>query len=349
MRRAIGLSRRGYPAPNPHVGCVLLRDGEIVGEGFHAHAGGPHAEIVALQAAGERARGAIAVVTLEPCAHTGRTPPCAAALGAAGVQAVEVAVRDPNPRAAGGGAWLEGHGVPVRFGMCEQAAAAANERFLRAHALGRPYVVAKAAISLDGRIALPDGQSRWITGERARRAAHRLRAEMGCVLIGRRTAAIDDPLLTARVRGVRNQPLRVVLDPRGTLTGKERMFGPEAPTLRYVGVSPALECDRKAPESSGELDLPSILAHLWSEGTNGVLVEGGGETIARFLRAGLVDRLELFVAPKVLGAGPTWTGELGFAGLAQAPAFQIRAVRRLGPDVQLTAIPQVDALRPKGP
>ncbi|MCB8933611.1 MAG: bifunctional diaminohydroxyphosphoribosylaminopyrimidine deaminase/5-amino-6-(5-phosphoribosylamino)uracil reductase RibD [Chthonomonadaceae bacterium] len=340
MDRAIALSRRGYPAPNPRVGCVIVRDGEIVGEGFHPYAGAPHAEVFALREAGDKARGATAVVTLEPCAHTGRTPPCAEALIEAGIKEVVVAVRDPNPRAAGGGAWLERHGISVTYGIRAQRAASANEVFLQAHALGRPFVVAKAAMTLDGRIALPDGRSRWITGDRARREAHRLRAELGCVLVGRGTVAADDPLLTARLRGVHHPPVRVVLDPRARLNGTERIFGPEAPTLRFVGGSSTLEADRKAPLRAGELDLGQVLGDLWSEGITGVLVEGGGVTLARFLKAQLVDRLELFVAPKVLGAGPAWATGEPWPSLEASPSFDIRRVRRLGPDVQITAVPR---------
>lgn len=339
MERAVALSRRGYPAPNPRVGCVILHGGQIVGEGYHPYAGAPHAEVFALREAGEKARGGTAVVTLEPCAHTGRTPPCASALAEAGIAKVVVAVRDPNPRAAGGGEWLERRGVEVVYGIGEARAAAANELFLAAHRLRRPAVVAKAAMGLDGRIALPSGQSRWITGPGARREGHRLRAETGCVLVGRGTVAADDPRLTARIRGVHNAPLRVVLDPGARLTGTERIFGPEAPTIRFVAGSPKLEGDRKASGSAGELDLDDVLQQLWSLGVTSVLVEGGGVTLGRFLRAGLVDRLELFAGPIVLGAGPAWAQFDPAGALEACPRFRIRGVRRRGGDLQITAEP----------
>lgn len=339
MRRAIALSRRGLPAPNPHVGCVLVRDGVVVGEGHHAFAGGPHAEAVALAMAGSKARGSTAYVTLEPCAHTGRTPPCAEALVKAGVARVVAAVRDPNPRAAGGLEVLAAAGVHVEHGLLAADAAAANELFLGAHALGRPYVVVKAAMSLDGRIALPSGESKWITGPKARAAGRRLRAEMGAVLVGSATVRADDPELTVRARGVRNQPLRIVLDPQATLTGDERVFNAQAPTMRVVACPPVLDADWRALGGPENLDLASVLIELGRRGVNGVLVEGGAMTLSRFVLAGLVDRFELFVAPTLLGAGPTWLGEALAADLGAAPRLRIARVRRLGPDLQITAYP----------
>ena len=340
MRRAIALSRRGFPAPNPHVGCVIVRDGRIVGEGHHAYAGGPHAEVVALRQARTTARGATAFVTLEPCAHTGRTPPCADALAEAGIARVVVAVRDPDPRAAGGLERLAAAGVAVENGLMADEASIVNERFLRSHALGRPFVVVKAAVTLDGRIALPSGDSQWITGPMARAAGHRLRAEMGAVLVGRRTVAADDPELTARIRGVRNPPLRVVLDPRGTLTGRERVFDAQAPTKRVTTLPPTLDADLRAPGAPESLDLASVLSQLGERGVNGLLVEGGAKTIGSFVRARLVDRYELFLAPVLLGSGPAWLEGALCATLAEAPRLRIERVRKLGPDLQVTAYPE---------
>ncbi len=323
MKRAIVLSRRGYPAPNPHVGCVLVRAGEVVGEGFHAYAGGPHAEAAALAQAGEHARGATAYVTLEPCAHFGRTPPCSRALLAAGVERVVVACPDPNPEAAGGAREIAEAGVKVEVGLLEREAAQANRQFLFAFAAGRPFVVAKAACSLDGRIALPTGESKWITSPGARLQGRKLRAECGAVLVGRRTVELDDPLLTARMRGALNQPVRVVLDPHARLKGSERVFGPEARTIRVTGA----------------IDLPSLLRTLFAEGIRGLLVEGGAATIGGFLAAGLVDRLELFLAPKLLGAGPAWCSDLGVGSLADALSWNIVSTRRVGPDIWISAEP----------
>ncbi|MEJ5170758.1 MAG: bifunctional diaminohydroxyphosphoribosylaminopyrimidine deaminase/5-amino-6-(5-phosphoribosylamino)uracil reductase RibD [Fimbriimonadales bacterium] len=335
MARAIRLSRRGFPAPNPHVGCVIVRDGEIVGEGWHRFAGGPHAEAEALAAAGERARGATAYVTLEPCNHHGRTPPCSRALIEAGVARVVVACADPNPVAAGGLEALKAAGVAVELGLMADEAEEANWRFLTAMRLRRPAVVAKAAVSADGRIALPSGESRWITGPATRRAGHRLRAEMGAVLVGRITAEQDDPALTARIPGVRNQPLRVVLDPEGRLPGTLRLFDGSAPTLR-VTAERREGCLAVGRRADGGLDLHRLLAELFERGVTGLLVEGGGRTIGSFLAAGLVDRMELFVAPTVLLDGRPAVLGAAPSRLSEAPRGRWVAVRRVGPDLRLT-------------
>lgn len=324
MRRAIALSKRGFPAPNPHVGCVLVRGGQIIGEGYHHHAGGGHAEVEALRDAKGDTKGATAYVTLEPCNHFGRTPPCSQALLQAGVARVVVACADPNPNATGGAEALRQAGVEVEGGVLTEEAARANEMFLFAMAHRRPFIVAKAAMSLDGRIALPSGESQWITGPAARRAAHRLRAECGAVLVGRRTVELDDPELTARIPGVVNQPVRIVLDPNARLKGTEKVFNQKAPT-RHI---------------TGEIDLPSLLVGLFEAGIHGLLVEGGGVTLASFFRARLVDRLELFVGGKVLGDGPAWLTELNLNNLAEAPMLTIERMVRLGPDLRLTARPQ---------
>ena len=321
MSRAIELSRGGFPAPNPHVGCVLVRGGEVVGEGFHHHAGGPHAEAAALADAGDRASGATAYVTLEPCNHFGRTPPCSQALLRAGVRRVVYACADPNPRAEGGGQFLAAHGVEVESGLLADEAAAANVQFLTAMRLQRPRVVVKAAASLDGRIALPSGESKWITGPEAREAGHRLRAECGAVLVGHWTVQLDDPELTARIPDVVNQPLRIVLDPKGRLTGKERIFNDQAPT-RHV---------------TGTFDLPELLGSLFADGITGILIEGGAITIGSFFRAGLVDAVELFLAPKLLGDGLNWVNRLELARLADAPALRFDRITPRGPDLQISA------------
>lgn len=321
MRRAIALSRRGMPAPNPHVGCVIVRDGEVVGEGYHHYTGDLHAEANALNAAGEAARGATAYVTLEPCNHFGRQPPCSEALIAAGVARVIVACPDPNPKAAGGLAKVAAAGIETKIGFLEAEAAAVNQQFLFAVRHRRPRVVLKAAASLDGRIALPSGESQWITGEAARKEGHRLRVECGAVLVGRRTVELDDPQLTARIPGVVNQPLRVVLDPHARLKGTERVFDASAPT-RHV---------------TGPIDLPALLSDLYESGVKGLLVEGGAVTAASFVRANLVDRLELFLAPKVLGDGPSWLQGLDLPSLADTPHIRIRETRRVGSDLWIRA------------
>lgn len=337
MRRAVDLSRQGFPAPNPRVGCVLVNGGEIVGEGYHDHAGGPHAEVVALEAAGTRAKGAHAYVTLEPCNHQGRTGPCSVALAEAGVSAVTYAVPDPNPRARGGSEALRSAGVKVEAGLLASEAAAANATFLTAHRLARPVVVVKVAMGLDGRVALPSGESRWITGEAARERVHRLRAEMGCVLVGSGTAERDRARLTARVPGVVNQPLRVILDPDGQTGADLPCYSAEAPSLRLVAEGKATrssDATLSAPE--GRFDLRSVLGTLWDRGVIGVLVEGGPGTWGRFLEAGLADQLKVFVAPRVLGAGPSWMQGAILDRLGGDPAWQLAGVERLGDDVLLT-------------
>lgn len=333
MRIAIRESRRGFPAPNPHVGCVIVKNGENVGQGHHAYAGGPHAEVVALREAGSQAFGATAYVTLEPCHHTGRTGPCTQALLQAGVARVVVACRDPNPVAAGGMEALERSGIATDVGVLESAAAAVNFRFLAAMRLARPFVTIKAAITLDGRIALDSGESKWITGEAARRAAHRLRAEHAAILVGRGTIQTDDPALTARIPGVRNQPVRVLLDSANKLDREHRAFREEGRTLH-------LTAERMG--SPGPWSADRVLTELWSEGLTSVLVEGGGKTIASFVRSGLADRLELFVAPVAFGQGAGWTADLGLEAIPEAPRWDLRAQRRLGADLHLTYEPSQD-------
>ena len=335
MRRAIRLSRRGYPMPNPHVGCVIVQGGDVVGEGYHDYAGGPHAEVVALAEAGSRARGATAYVTLEPCNHQGRTGPCTQALIAAGIAKVVVACRDPNPVAQGGAEALAAAGVEVEVGVCAAEARRANEAWLTAMERGRPFVALKAAITLDGFLARLDGTSRWITGERARREGHRLRAEMGAVLVGAGTVVQDDPLLTARIPGVVNQPVRIALDFESRLTRNEKMFrseGGESMLVRPPGADGDLECPLSP---TGLFDLDALLALLWGKGLRGLLVEGGAQTLRSFLDSGAADRLEIFVAPKVFGAWLPWVGTSGSAEGADH-GIQLDFTRRLGPDIHLS-------------
>ncbi|MFI5384968.1 MAG: bifunctional diaminohydroxyphosphoribosylaminopyrimidine deaminase/5-amino-6-(5-phosphoribosylamino)uracil reductase RibD [Fimbriimonadales bacterium] len=337
MARAIALALRGFPAPNPRVGCVIARGEEVIGEGFHAYAGGPHAEVVALQKARERARGAAAYVTLEPCNHHGRTPPCVDALLEARVARVVAACPDPVPSHGGGLARLRGSGVETLLGVLHEKARKVNLAWLAAVERSRPYIVVKAAMTLDGRIATPAGESKWITGEEARREAHRLRAECGAVLVGRATVERDDPRLTVRGLRLKNQPVRVVLDPSRRLSPDRRVFDREAPSIRVVAVEPQTG-DLQTSYESGAFDLAALARALYLRGLTGLLVEGGAITIGTFLDAGLVDRLELFVAGKVFGAGKPWV-ERSFDGpIDLASRFQIQRVRRRGNDVWLTCV-----------
>lgn len=314
MARALALAARGLYTthPNPRVGCVLVRDGAVVGEGWHARAGEPHAEVHALRAAGERARGATAYVTLEPCAHHGRTPPCADALIAAGVARVVVAVRDPFPRVAGAGiARLEAAGIAVEVGVGEHDARELNCGFLARHARGRPWVRLKLAMSLDGRTALADGTSRWITGPAARADNMRWRARSSAILTGIGTVLADDPRLTVRLDDADTAfvpPLRVVLDSRLRTPPAACVLDGAAPTLlvcapEALAGHPAIDSARvlTCPRHATGIGLGVLLAELAARDINEVHVEAGPTLAGAFLHAGLVDELLLYINPSLLG------------------------------------------------
>ncbi|MEV0157110.1 bifunctional diaminohydroxyphosphoribosylaminopyrimidine deaminase/5-amino-6-(5-phosphoribosylamino)uracil reductase RibD [Micromonospora sp. NPDC050686] len=340
MRRAVALAARGLgtASPNPVVGCVLLDpDGAVVGEGFHAYAGGPHAEIVALAQAGRRAKGGTAVVTLEPCDHVGRTGPCSLALINAGVNRVVIAVPDPNPVAAGGARTLRDAGVQVEFGVRAAEAEAGNVAWLTSTRRGWPYVVWKYAATLDGRSAAADGTSMWITSEAARTDVHALRGTVDAVIAGVGTVLADDPRLTARnlrdgTLAIR-QPLRVVVDSAGRTPVDARVRDAAAPTwvatATEVGAGP-----------DGRVDLPALLAELHRRGVRAALLEGGPRLAGAFLAAGLVDQVVGYVAPRLLGAGPTALVDAGVTTIAEAIDLEITDVTRIGPDVRITAQPR---------
>jgi diaminohydroxyphosphoribosylaminopyrimidine deaminase/5-amino-6-(5-phosphoribosylamino)uracil reductase len=325
--RALGASALGTTSPNPPVGAVVLgRDGDVVGEGATAPPGGPHAEVRALRQAGDRAQGGTVVVTLEPCAHTGRTGPCTDALIAAGVARVVVAVPEPTELAGGGADRLRAAGIEVELGVereaAEQEALAAWLTGVRAK---RPFVVWKVAATLDGRVAAADATSRWITGERARAAVHQLRASCDAVLVGSGTVRADDPQLTVRDadgRPAGRQPLRVVADRRGRLPAGARVLDDAAPTHVSRAGSP------------GEL-----LAELFERDVRRVLLEGGPQLAAAFLREGLVDEAVVHLAPKLLGAGPGLVADLGIATIADALELAVVEVTLLGGDVALRLRP----------
>ncbi len=311
MRQALELALRGYPTPNPHVGCVLVKGGQVVGQGFHEYATGPHAEAVALDQAGDAARGATAYVTLEPCSHRGRTPPCADAFVKAGVSRVVVAMQDPNPHINGSGIRrMKEAGIKVSVGLLRGEAEQINPHFLKFHRTGRPWVTIKAALSMDGKIATRAGDSKWIANERAREEAHRLRAEHGAVLVGRGTVAADDPLLTARIPGVHNQPIRVVLDTHLLSDPKSKIYNGDASTIIYC-VQPKEDAVRRFEDKgvrvaqlAGDkerVDISAVLADLAEQGVTGVLVEGGGAIIGSFVDAKLVDSACFFFAPILIG------------------------------------------------
>jgi diaminohydroxyphosphoribosylaminopyrimidine deaminase / 5-amino-6-(5-phosphoribosylamino)uracil reductase len=340
MSRAIALAARGLgtTSPNPVVGCVILdTDGQVVGEGFHAYAGGPHAEIVALAQAGERARGGTAVVTLEPCDHTGRTGPCTTALIRAGVAKVVVAVADPNPLAGGGVHTLRQAGVDVVTGVREGEAEAGNIAWLTAVRRGRPYVIWKYAATLDGRSAAIDGTSMWITSEAARMDVHKLRGTVDAVVVGVGTVLADDPRLTARnLRdGTLNirQPLRVVVDSTGRTPEKARVRDGAAPTwvvtTADVGTGP-----------DGRVDLAALLTGLYDRGVRAALLEGGPTLAGGFLAAGLIDKIIGYVAPKLLGAGSPALADAGVHTIAEAIDLDYTEITQVGPDLRFTAVPR---------
>ncbi|MCS6919510.1 MAG: bifunctional diaminohydroxyphosphoribosylaminopyrimidine deaminase/5-amino-6-(5-phosphoribosylamino)uracil reductase RibD [Fimbriimonadales bacterium] len=365
MRRAVQLSRRGFPVPNPHVGAVLVKDGAPIGEGYHPYAGAPHAEIVALQKAGDSAQGATLYVTLEPCTHYGRTPPCADAILERGIRRVVVGMIDPNPYISGNGVQrlreaglqveLLNPDIPAEAKLIAELEAI-NRIYLYWRRQNRPFITLKAAMSLDGKIATHTGDSKWITGERARRYAHRLRAEHAAVLVGVETVLKDRPHLTARLRGVHNQPLRVVLDSNLRLYFRMQKVQPvlnvdEAETIIYYVDNPY---DRKLPKKADllawigveavgvypEYDQPPrvpvqrVVESLANRGISSILVEGGGQAAASFLEAKLVNRIAYFYAPKLIGGADARTAleGLGVAQVADAPRVKNVSIRKLGED-----------------
>ena len=356
MARAVALAEggRGTASPNPMVGAVLVRDGRVVGEGFHRAPGQPHAEALALAAAGAAAAGATCYVTLEPCAHHGRTPPCADALVAAGVARVVAAVSDPDPRVDGAGlARLRAAGVAVSVGAGAEAAATQNAAYLTHRRLGRPRVTLKAAASLDGKVAAPDGTSKWITGPAARADAHRLRAEADAVMVGAGTALADDPRLTVRLPGwTGRQPLRVLVDAAGRVGAGGHLFDGDATLVATTPAAPAaaveawkaagaevLECD-PAPDGSG-VDLHHLTRALGERGVLELMVEGGPRLQASLWAAGLADRLVWYLAPLAIGgqAAPGLLGGSGAATLAGARRLRLASADRLGDDLRVIAFP----------
>jgi len=354
MRRALELAERGrgLTSPNPLVGAVVVQNGDIVGEGFHARAGGPHAEVVALEAAGARARGATLYVTLEPCNHVGRTPPCVSAIFTAGVTRVVAAAVDPNPFVPGGGAAaLRECGVAVVTGVLEREAVAQNRVFFTAMRERRPHVTLKAGMTADGKIADVHGVARWITGETARAEAHRQRSEVDAIVAGITTVLRDDPALTVR-RGEPwpREPWRVVLDAEARTPPGARMITGATPSRALITVgerAPAarVEALRAAgaevvplPLRDGRVAVDAVLATLFDREVRAVLLEGGGEVHASFLDAGLVDHVTLYVAPLLLG-GRAAPGVVGGAGRELKSAIRLGAmtVRAVGDNLLIEA------------
>lgn len=349
MRHALALGRRGMGRtwPNPSVGCVIVKEGRVVGRGFTEQGGRPHAEPQALAQAGEAARGATAYVTLEPCAHHGQTPPCAEALIAAGVAAVVAPFEDSDPRVSGRGfEMLRAAGIEVRLGVCQYEASRDHAGFLKRQNTGRPFVTLKLASSFDGRIATATGESQWITGEAARRHVHALRSTHDAVMVGGGTARADDPTLTVRGLGEMHQPVRIVLSRRLdlpmmsklALSAKEvplwLVHGPDADAA-LAEAWDGIGAKRVAAALQGQqIDIGAALEALGREGLTRIFCEGGGGLAASLLAGDHVDELVGYSAGLAIGAeGLPSLGAMGLTRLAEAPRFELAETRAIGGDV----------------
>ena len=359
MQRALALAARarGRTSPNPMVGAVIVRDGLVVGEGYHQRAGTPHAEVHALRAAGEQARGATLYVNLEPCNHHGRTPPCTEALIAAGIAEVHMAMLDPNPRVNGQGrARLEAAGIRTFVGALEDEARELNESFITYITAGRPFVVAKFAASLDGKIATCTGESRWISGEVARRRTHELRDTVDAILVGANTVIADDPRLTTRLPDCEvRHPLRIILDSRGRVPPTARVFDPALPGQTLLATTPALPAAHRTDleargvevmalpaDAQNGVDLSALLTALGQREVTSLLVEGGGTVLGSFFQARLVDKVLAFLAPLIIGGrkAPGAVAGEGVGCLADAPRLERVQVEWVDQDLLVTGYPQ---------
>jgi len=362
MARALELARRGQGAvePNPLVGCVIAQGERIVGEGWHTRFGGPHAEIEALDVAGSDAAGATLYVTLEPCCHQGQTPPCTAALIRAAVRRVVVAHQDPFPPVAGRGiAELRRAGVQVELGLLEQEARQLNAPYLKRIRTGRPWILAKWAMTLDGKLATRTGSSQWISGDASRRRVHQLRGRVDAVVVGRRTAEVDDPLLTARPPGPR-VATRIVVDSQARLAPGSRLVqtAREVPVLVAVGPAATAAACRCLTDAGCEVwtaaaedpaqRLLLLLDELGRRRMTNVLVEGGGRLLGSLFDAGEIDEVHVFIAPKLAGgqAAVTAVGGRGVEQMSQARWLQTTIVERLDDDVYLHGRVRLGAQEP---
>ncbi len=352
MRRALELAAlgRGFVSPNPMVGAVVVKDGRIIGQGWHRAVGQAHAEVNAIDDAGPRSRGADLYVTLEPCNHTGRTPPCTRRILEAGIRRVVVAMEDPNPSVTGGGnAFLRAHGVTVECGLCADEARRLNEAFVKYITTGRPFVILKCAATLDGQIAARSGDARWISGPASRRLVHEMRHAVDAILVGVNTVRSDDPRLTTRLEPGRQarDPLRVILDTRLSMDEKAAVLqvdsdsdtlifcGPDAPADRRRRLEAAGARIEPVPAADGHVDIGAVMAELGRRRVASCLIEGGSRVSAAALAAGVIDKLMLFLAPKLLGGNdgvPLFRGP-GPDRMADARVLHRVRVRRIEEDV----------------
>ena len=341
MQRALKLARqaKGRTSPNPLVGAVIVKDSKVIGEGYHQKAGTPHAEIHALNAAGENAKGATLYTTLEPCCHWGRTPPCTEALMRAGITDVYIAAVDPNPSVAGKGArQLENAGISVHVGVCKQEAEKLNEVHTKYIQTGLPFVILKVAMSLDGKIATATGESQWITSEASRQRGHEIRDEVDAILVGRGTVERDNPALTTRLQGNRQgqDAIRIVMDSYARIPTDARIFNAESSAGVIVAVTPEAPSENVAaleksgaevitvPEADGSVCFKNLMKILGEREITSILVEGGGEINASAIAAGIVDKVMCFVAPIIIGGrnAPGPIGGDGVSSLADVPRLQ---------------------------
>ncbi len=362
MRLALRLAARGigHTSPNPMVGAVVVKGGQVVGKGYHRKAGSPHAEIHALEDAGEQANSATLYVTLEPCNHQGRTPPCTGVIVSSGVSRVVIGCSDPNPQVAGGGAeYLRGKGIRVDVGILEERCLRLNEPFIKYVTTGLPLVIAKMAASLDGKIATHLGDSHWISNERSRRFVHKMRHGVDAILVGVGTVVVDNPKLTTRLSGRKgSNPLRIVLDthlrtPLDSLVVSETR---EAPTVIATGPKPykkrreALEGKGvevlSLPLVRGRVSLPELLKHLGKRDITSLLVEGGAEVHGSFFYDNLVDKVYLFFAPKIIGGNRAvpMVGGMGIGSVAEALSLSNLRLRRLDDDIMVEGYMKDSAL-----
>lgn len=366
MRRALALAHGvlGRTSPNPAVGAVLVREGQLIGAGATQPPGQAHAEVIALQQAGAAARGATLYVTLEPCAHFGRTPPCTLALIGAGVARVVVAMPDPNPLTGGRGiAELRAAGIAVEVGLCADEAHELNEWFVHYTTTGRPFTLAKFAMSLDGKIATATGESRWVSGPAARERVHEWRDVYDALMVGAGTVIADDPQLTTRRRAIDRpprHPLRVVVDARGRIPLTARVFAPDLPGRTLVATTDRAPAAWAAalgergvevlrlPQRDGFVDLPALWQALGQRAVASLLLEGGATLLASAVAARLVDKFAVFVAPKLIGGAqaPSPLGGAGWTRLADAPALRFARVEQVGDDVLIVAYPRKTACSP---
>jgi diaminohydroxyphosphoribosylaminopyrimidine deaminase/5-amino-6-(5-phosphoribosylamino)uracil reductase len=353
MKLALDLAGKGlgFTSPNPMVGAVLVKDGKVVGKGYHQAAGKAHAEVNAIDAAGPLAKGAILYVTLEPCNHVGRTPPCTEKIIAAGIKEVVVAMRDPNPNVTGGGLdYLQRRGIPVRSGVCEADARKLNECFIKYVTTNRPFVIIKCAATLDGRIATRTGDSKWVTGTESRAFVHRLRHAVDAIMVGIHTIQQDDPRLTSRIdRDGGKDPIRVILDTRLSIAEDAKVLRLQSDSATILVTAPVSKASEKkrvrlekkgvriveSPLKQGRIDLDKLMTRLGADRITSLLIEGGGEVFASALAAGIVDKIFFFYAPKILGGddgAPICRG-IGPERMDQCVHVRDMDVHRYGSDV----------------